>query len=207
MRKLIIIAQPSSKGFTYEILNTYKKKSQELGDRVRVIDLYKKKNYQPYLEFQNMKKLYDDPNRERFQKNIKWADEIVLIFPIWWGYMPAILKNFIDTNFTAKFAFKYRKGSSIPKWLLPWKTVKVFITCDAMSIIYNNIISPIYLKQYLKIYIFWMFWMKMTDYMIIDKMRKRSKEEKQKILETIETNLESESLKTGFKGIIKKILN
>lgn len=84
MRKLIVIAQPSSKGFTYEILNTYKKKSQDLGDKVRVLDLYKKKNYQPYLEFQDMKKLYDDPNRERIQKSIKWADEIVFIFPIWW---------------------------------------------------------------------------------------------------------------------------
>jgi len=61
--------------------------------------LYKKENYQPYLEFQNMKVLNKDPNREKFQKEIKKADEIVFIFPIWWGNMPAILKNFIDTNF------------------------------------------------------------------------------------------------------------
>jgi multimeric flavodoxin WrbA len=27
------------------------------------------------------------------------ADEIVLIAPIWWGQVPAIMKNFIDRNF------------------------------------------------------------------------------------------------------------
>jgi len=32
--------------------------------------------------------------------------------------MPAILKNFIDTNFSAGFAYKFQKGSVIPKKLL-----------------------------------------------------------------------------------------
>jgi NAD(P)H dehydrogenase (quinone) len=32
-------------------------------------------------------------------EKISNADEIVLVAPIWWGQIPAIMKNFIDTNF------------------------------------------------------------------------------------------------------------
>jgi NAD(P)H dehydrogenase (quinone) len=32
--------------------------------------------------------------------------------------MPAIMKNFIDTNFAAGFAYKFQKGTPIPKKLL-----------------------------------------------------------------------------------------
>ena len=38
---------------------------------------------------------------------IKEADEIVFCFPVWWGDAPAILKNWLDYNFTSGFAFKY----------------------------------------------------------------------------------------------------
>jgi NAD(P)H dehydrogenase (quinone) len=43
------------------------------------------------------------------QEKILWADEIVLVFPIWWGDMPAIMKNWMDCNFMSGFAFKYEK--------------------------------------------------------------------------------------------------
>ena len=130
MKKLIIIAQPSSKWFTHRILKTYRNTSEGYWDKVQVIDLYKKRNYQPYLEFEDMKVLWEDPNREKMQKKIKWADELVFIFPVWWGNMPAIMKNFIDTNFAAWFAYKFQKGTPIPKKLLKWKTAKVYATCD-----------------------------------------------------------------------------
>ena len=57
MKRLLIIAQPSSKGFTHQILQTYKKACLWYGDDVEVLDLYKKENYQPYLEFEDMKVL------------------------------------------------------------------------------------------------------------------------------------------------------
>jgi len=47
--------------------------------------------------------------RKIIQKKIKNSQEIILIFPIWWGGMPAIMKNFFDTNLTSGFSFKYVK--------------------------------------------------------------------------------------------------
>jgi len=207
MKKLIIIAQPSSKWFTHQILKKYRKVSEFYGDKVQVIDLYKKRNYQPYLEFEDMRVLWEDPNREKFQKKIKWADEIVFIFPIWWGNMPAIMKNFIDTNFTAWFAFRFQKWSAIPKKLLKWKTAKIFTTCDWYSIIYNNVFCPMYLEQYISMYILWVFWIHVTNYTLISKIRKKTDKEKEEILKNIEIDLKAEQMKWGFKKMINKILN
>lgn len=67
MNKLIIIAQPSSEWFTHKIAETYKKASEWYWDKVEILDLYKKENYQPYLEFEDMRVLWEDPNREKFQ--------------------------------------------------------------------------------------------------------------------------------------------
>lgn len=206
MKKLIIIAQPSSKWFTHKIAETYKNTSELYWDDVELLDLYKKENYQPYLEFEDMKVLWEDPNREKFQKKIKWADELVFIFPVWWGNMPAILKNFIDTNFWAGFAYKFQKWHTIPIKLLEWKTAKIYTTCDWISIIYNNVLCPMYLEEYLKLYIFWIFWIEVTEYELISKMRKRTEEEKKDFLKKIELDLKGEKMKHTFKDLIKSIL-
>ena len=206
MKKLIIIAQPSSKGFTHQILKTYRKASESYWDKVQVLDLYKKRNYQPYLEFEDMRVLGEDSNRIKMQKKIKWADELVFIFPVWWGNMPAIMKNFFDTNFSAWFAYKFRKGKAIPKKLLNWKTAKIYATCDGNSIIYNNILCPMYIEWYLKNYILWVFWIKVTKYELISKVRKKSSGDKDEILNEIISDLKTEHVQNNFNKIIHKIL-
>lgn len=54
------------------------------------------------------------------------ADELVFVFPIWWGDAPAILKNFIDCNFHSGFAFRYENGR--PIGLLKGKSARIIAT-------------------------------------------------------------------------------
>lgn len=185
---------------------TYKQKSENLWANVEVLDLYEEKNIQPFLSFEDMKVLNDDPKRKLFQEKIKWADELVFVFPIWWGMIPAIMKNFIDSNFEAGFAFRFVKWKTIPLKLLEWKTAKIYATCDGPAIIYNNHIAPLYLEEFLKIYIFWVFWIKVTDFELYDKIRKKTKEQKEEILKKIENHLELENMSFGFKKMICKIV-
>jgi putative NADPH-quinone reductase len=62
----------------------------------------------------------------------------VFIYPLWWWDMPAILKNFIDRNLIAGFAYRFERHRWIPKIfdlkpipLLKWKKSQIFFTCDA----------------------------------------------------------------------------
>lgn len=73
----------------------------------------------------------------RVQKLLSEYDEYAFFFPVWWGGMPAILKNFFDINFSSGFAFRFVPGKAFPDKLLLGKSAKVFYHCDAPSLLYR----------------------------------------------------------------------
>lgn len=113
MKKLIITAHPSSQGFTHTIANTLQSLSEAKGDTIEILDLYKTELAQDFLRFEDRQNLEQDETTRKIQSKIAWADELVFIFPIWWGDAPAILKNFIDCNFHTGFAYKYENGKPV----------------------------------------------------------------------------------------------
>jgi putative NADPH-quinone reductase len=117
MHKLIITAHPSTQGFTHTLANNLRELSIAQGDTVEILDLYKTELKQDFLHFEDIRTYRDEaqnnPTTQALQKKIQEADELVFIFPIWWGDMPAIMKNFFDSNFLTGFAFKYENGRSV----------------------------------------------------------------------------------------------
>ena len=100
MNKLIITAHPNPKGFTHSIANEYKKNS-ETEHQVKIIDLYQEERKQDFLTLTEENKATEDPLRSLMQEQIKRADEIVFVFPMWRYDAPAILKNRFDVNMTS----------------------------------------------------------------------------------------------------------
>lgn len=135
MNKLIITAHPSSQGFTHKIAQKISELSTQKGDVVEILDLYKTDLKQDFLAFENMKDFGKDATTQELQAKIIWADELVFVFPIWWGDTPAIMKNFIDCNFGAGFAFKYVNGKSIG--LLTGKSARIIATSGAPGFFYK----------------------------------------------------------------------
>lgn len=138
MNILIVTAHPSSQGFTHRIAETYKKTAEKKGARVEILDLYKTSLQQEFLAFENPRELSNpEPTRVQMQKKISWADEIILIHPLWWFESPAILKNWFDQNFTSGFAYKYtEKTKLMPLPLLKGKIARIFITADGPTWFY-----------------------------------------------------------------------
>lgn len=128
MKILIVTAHPSKFGFTHKIAETYKNERISCGDRVEILDLYAKENRQDFLVFEEIKNMPEDPTVIEMQGKITQADEMVFIFPLWWYGEPAIMKNFWDKNFTARYAYRYIEGK--PVGLLTGKTARVFFTSD-----------------------------------------------------------------------------
>lgn len=136
MNVLIVTAHPASTGFTHKIANRYKQEKEERGNDVFVMDLYKKKYTQPFLVYENIKTdCKPTAIHKSIQEKIVWADEVVFVFPIWWFGPPAILKNFLDQNFTSGFAYKYNKNG-IRRELLEGRTARIFATADGQRWVY-----------------------------------------------------------------------
>lgn len=131
---LIIVAHPIEESFSFAMANKYKEISLQKGAKVEMVDLYRCEHQQPFFTYDDDASMAKTNEMIHFHKKIYYADELVFVFPYWWGSMPAILKNFIDWNFSKGFAFEY--VNSRPKGLLKGKTVRVFTTTGASWFIY-----------------------------------------------------------------------
>ena len=132
---LIIAAHPKKESFSFAMANAYKENVQGKGYSVEILDLYRDEHQQPFFTYDDANSLSTDTAMKYYQEHIAKADEIVFVFPYWWGSFPAILKNFFDWNLSRGFAFEY--VNSRPKGLLTGKTVKVFTTTGAPKFIYT----------------------------------------------------------------------
>jgi NAD(P)H dehydrogenase (quinone) len=135
MNILIIVAHPKEESFSFAMADTYKKNVESKGDNVELLDLYRNEHQQPFFTYDDANRLAANTAMKYYQDKIAKADEIVFVFPYWWGSFPAILKNFFDWNLSRGFAFEY--VNSRPKGLLTGKTIKVFTTTGAPKFIYT----------------------------------------------------------------------
>ncbi len=132
---LIIVAHPKKESFSFAMAETYKITSEEKGNTVEILDLYRESHQQFFFTYENINALQTDEAMKYYQDKITQANELVFVFPCWWGSFPAILKNFFDWNLSKDFAFKY--VNSKPKGLLSGKTVKIFTTTGAPESIHT----------------------------------------------------------------------
>lgn len=71
-----------------------------------------------------------EPDLQRAQADILWADHLVWVYPNWWGSMPALLKGFFDRVLTPGFAFRHRPNSALWDKLLVGRTAELLVTMD-----------------------------------------------------------------------------
>lgn len=131
MNVLIIYAHPNPNSFNHAALEQLKLGFKEGNHKVQVIDLYRD-NFNPVLFFDDLhprSEQVNTPDLKEYQSNIKEAQHLVFLYPVWWYSMPAILKGFIDKVFVPGFA--YSKKGKLPKGLLQGKTAWVVYTIDS----------------------------------------------------------------------------
>ena len=122
MKSLIVLAHPEPQSFCSEFARRAAARLQSAGE-VRILDLHAE-DFDPVIRPSHF------PRRaspERFepmveqahqattgavtadvaehQAAVRWCDRLLLVFPLWWWSMPAILKGWIDRVFSADFAY------------------------------------------------------------------------------------------------------
>lgn len=73
---------------------------------------------------------------ETAQASIKWASHLVVIFPLWLGDVPAILKAFLEQTLRPGFAFAY-KPSGLPEMFLKGRSARIVVTMGMPSFVYR----------------------------------------------------------------------
>lgn len=130
MKILVIDGHPYEKSFCRAIADQYIEGAKETGHEVKLLSL-RELNFDPILRSGYKVPQPLEPDLRSAQADIKLADHIVVITPIWWGGPTALLKGFMDRIFLPGFAFKYRTDSVWWDKFLVGKSGHVIVTSDA----------------------------------------------------------------------------
>ena len=126
----IIIAHPNPDSFCHALLQSFVDGAKEADHKVYIIDLYKDQ-FDPIISLDEMRGEISDPVVKNYQKQIKNADYLVFIYPIFWFRAPAIYEGWIDRVFSVNFAYKFKTvfgNWGKPVGLLPCKKAIIINT-------------------------------------------------------------------------------
>lgn len=141
MKKIyILMGHPNTDPtFSSEFADTYEREAKAAGHEVRRANIGEL-NFDPILHkgYRAIQEL--EPDLKKSQEDITWADHFVLIYPLWWASVPALLKGFIDRMWLPRFAFSFIKspsGKSTMGWrkLLKGRTARIIVLSKTHSIL------------------------------------------------------------------------
>jgi len=135
---LIVDGHPDSREgrYVHAISQAYADAATEAGHEVKTINVAD-------WQFEWLKNadefLKDQPSQAiaYAQSQIAWCDHIVILYPLWLGSMPALLKAFFEQVMRPNFAFKNEPGGKLPKKLLAGRSARVIVTMGMPSLFYK----------------------------------------------------------------------
>ncbi len=146
MHTVIILAHPYEKSFNYGVLNAMKEALISNDESYDIIDLVGDK-FDPVMRANDLA-VYNkgeafDPMVKLYQEKISNANKLILLFPIWWGGMPAVMKGFIDKVLLKNFSFKIEKGRVVGTLDFLSRTLIVTTSSRSNDLLINKWGDPI----------------------------------------------------------------
>ena len=136
-RITIIQGHPDARGdrFLHALAAAYADGARAAGHEVRVIDVAR-------IDFPLLRTKEDyeraappEAIREA-QETIRWAEHLLILFPLWAGTLPALLKGFLEQVFRPGFAVAFVEGG-MPKKLLRGRSARVVVTMGMPAFVYR----------------------------------------------------------------------
>jgi NAD(P)H dehydrogenase (quinone) len=126
---LIILGHPRRDSFCGALAQAYGESAKRAGAMVQELALGDLQ-FDPILRVTSGQSQPLEPDLVRAQQLIQWAQHLVLVYPNWWGSMPALMKGFFDRTLLQNFAFRYRPNSAFWERLLTLRTAHLIVTMD-----------------------------------------------------------------------------
>lgn len=191
MKHLIVYAHPKEDSFNHAILETTIKTLEAKDDSVVVRDLYALR-FDPVLSANDMKEISSGNIPQDIateQGYITDADVIIVIYPIWWTSMPAILKGYFDRIFTYGFAYKYGQDGNI-EGLLSGKKALLFSTHGAPNAYYDSVGMTEAFKNTSDVGIFGFVGAEVKEHVFFGEVPSVDDEKRKEMLQSVKNTLE-----------------
>jgi NAD(P)H dehydrogenase (quinone) len=126
MRIFILLGHPDKETLSGEFATAYEQAAIKAGHEVKRLNIGDL-TFDPILHKGYKVIQAYEPDIVAVQENITWCEHFVLVYPNWWGSMPAMLKGFWDRAFMPHFAFRMHKDHFGWDKLLKGRTSRVIV--------------------------------------------------------------------------------
>ena len=140
MVKRVLIIQghpdPAAGHFDHALAEAYSQGAAAAGHDVRLIQVARLEF--PLLRSKREFDHGDPPAAIRdAQEHISWANHLVIVYPLWLGTMPALLKAFLEQVLRPKFAFELPDNGRAWRSKLGGKSARIVITMGMPAFFYR----------------------------------------------------------------------
>jgi len=108
---LVLLGHPDKSGFCGEMADSYCESARAAGHTVERMNIGEMQ-FDPVLHHGYRERQELEPDLARFQQLVQSSDHFVVIHPVWWVGMPALLKGLFDRAWLPGSAFRYMKMPS-----------------------------------------------------------------------------------------------
>ena len=139
MNRRIVVIQghpdAAAKHYCHALADAYATAAAGAGHDVRLIDVAK-------IEFSWLHNKDEFEHGEpadairRAQESIIWANHLVIVYPLWLGMMPAVLKAFFEQVFRPGFSHQASR-EGVPKRLLKGRSARIVVTMGMPAFAYR----------------------------------------------------------------------
>jgi len=137
MRQIAVIQgnpDPRNHHYGHALADAYAQAASRAGHAVKTIQVASLEF--PWLRTEDDFNSGAPPVISEAQRTLAWAEHFLIVFPLWHGTMPSILKAFIEQTFRPGFAMRYQPGR-FPKRLLTGKSARLVVTMGMPALAYR----------------------------------------------------------------------
>lgn len=130
MKIFILLGHSDTETLSGAFADTYEEAASAAGHEVRRQNIGEM-HFDPVLH-QGYKAIQElEPDLKDFQENVRWAEHIVIVFPVWWSGMPALLKGLFDRAWLPHYAFNFAHHGLMWTKLLKGRTARIISSANA----------------------------------------------------------------------------
>ncbi len=141
MKKILILnANPDENSLCNALAQKYLEGAKKSDYDIKIVNL-RELSFDPILHhgYNQVQELENDLKDQ--QELIKWCEHLVIVTPLWWGSVPALLKGYFDRVLLPGFAFKFKPNGKGWDKLLKGRSATVIYTQGApfwFSFLFTN---------------------------------------------------------------------